>query len=243
MAEQPGSELESSSHVDTDLVRAAQEGSASAARLIVRRHNQRLYRVARAIVRDDTEAEDVLQEAYLSAFRSLTSFRADASLSTWLTRIVANKAIGRLKRGEMAISLDALDKIDWVQAEVVGMPHFDLDPERTATRSQVRELLERAIDNLPTSFRVVFVLRLVEQLSVKEAASSLGIPEETVKTRLHRAKKLMREQLQTELGSALTDTFPFHDPRCAAFTDALLACLAQNGETGGHSARRSYSIE
>jgi RNA polymerase sigma-70 factor (ECF subfamily) len=135
MAEQPGSELESSSRVDTELVRAAQEGSASAARLIVRRHNQRLYRVARAIVRDDTEAEDVLQEAYLSAFRSLTSFRADASLSTWLTRIVANKAIGRLKRGEMAIPLDALDKIDWVQAEVVGMPHFDLDPERTAQPS------------------------------------------------------------------------------------------------------------
>ena len=181
----------------------------------------------------------MLQEAYLSAFRSLTSFRADASLSTWLTRIVANKAIGRLKRGEMAIPLDALDKIDLVQAEVVGMPHFDLDPERAATRSQVRELLERAIDNLPTSFRVVFVLRLVEQLSVKEAASSLGIPKETVKTRLHRAKKLMREQLQTELGTTLTDTFPFQDPRCAAFTDALLARLAQNGETGGHSARRS----
>jgi RNA polymerase sigma-70 factor (ECF subfamily) len=241
MAEQPGSQRELSSLVDTELVRAAQEGSASAARLIVRRHNQRLYRVARAIVRDDSEAEDVLQEAYLSAFRSLSSFRADASLSTWLTRIVANKAIGRLKRGDMAIPLDALDKVDWVQTEVVGMPHFDFDPERTATRSQVRELLERAIDNLPTSFRVVFVLRLVEQLSVKEAAASLGIPEETVKTRLHRAKKLMREQLQTELGSALTDTFPFQDPRCAAFTDALVAHLANTSEVGGYSHHGSSS--
>jgi RNA polymerase sigma-70 factor, ECF subfamily len=183
-----------------------------------------------------------LQEAYLSAFRSLTGFRADASLSTWLTRIVANKAIGRLQRGEMAVPLDALDKIDWIQAEVVGMPHFDLDPEMTATRSQVRELLERAIDNLPTSFRIVFVLRLVEQLSVKEAASILGIPEETVKTRLHRAKKLMREQLQTKLGAALTDTFPFQDPRCAAFTDALLAQLTQTGEAGGHSHHRSCSM-
>jgi len=240
MAEQSGSELELSSLVDSELVRSAQEGSASAARLIVRRHNQRLYRVARAIVRDDTEAEDVLQEAYLRAFRSLTSFRADASLSTWLTRIVANEAIGRLRRKKMP--LEALDKIDWIQAEVVGMPHFDLDPERMAARSQVRELLERAIDNLPTSFRVVFVLRLVEQLSVKEAASSLGIPEETVKTRLHRAKKLMREQLQTELGSALTDTFPFQDPRCAAFTDALLAQLAQTGEAGGDSHHRPYSM-
>jgi RNA polymerase sigma-70 factor (ECF subfamily) len=116
------------------------------------------------------------------------------------------------------------------------MPH--LDPERTAARGQVRELLERAIDNLPAPFRMVFVMRMVEQLSTKETASSLEIPEETVKTRLHRAKKLMREQLQTELGSALTDTFPFQDPRCAEFTDALLARLTEGGV---HSHQRSCS--
>jgi RNA polymerase sigma-70 factor (ECF subfamily) len=120
MAEQPRSELELSRLVDVELVRAAQEGSASALRLIVRRHNQRLYRVARAIVRDDTEAEDVLQEAYLSAFRSLADFRAEASLSTWLTRIVANKAISRLQREDTAVPLDALDTIDWIQAEMVA---------------------------------------------------------------------------------------------------------------------------
>jgi RNA polymerase sigma-70 factor (ECF subfamily) len=233
MAEQPRSELELSRLVDVELVRAAQEGSASALRLIVRRHNQRLYRVARAIVRDDTEAEDVLQEAYLSAFRSLADFRAEASLSTWLTRIVANKAISRLQRDDTTVPLDALDKIDWIQAEVVGMPHLDLDPEKTAARGQVRELLERAIDNLPALFRVVFVMRMVEQLSTKDTASALGIPEETVKSRLHRAKKLMREQLQTELGSALTDTFPFQDPRCAEFTDT------GGGGPGGHSLQRS----
>ena len=136
MAEQPRSELELTRLVDAELVRTAQEGSASALRLIVRRHNQRLYRVARAIVRDDTEAEDVLQEAYLSAFRSLGSLRADASLSTWLTRIVANKAINRLHRGDTALPLHGLDKLDSIQAEVVGMPH--LDPEATAARSQVR---------------------------------------------------------------------------------------------------------
>ena len=114
MAEQPRSELELSRLVDVELVRAAQEGSASALRLIVRRHNQRLYWVARAIVRDDTEAEDVLQEAYLSAFRSLADFRAQASLATWLTRIVANKAISRLRREDTGVPLDALDKIDWI---------------------------------------------------------------------------------------------------------------------------------
>jgi RNA polymerase sigma-70 factor (ECF subfamily) len=240
MAEQPRSELELARLVDAELVRAAQEGSASALRLIVRRNNQRLYRVARAIVRDDTEAEDVLQEGYLSAFRSLESFRADASLSTWLTRIVANKAINRLHRGDTAVPLDALDKLDWIQAEVVGMPH--LDPEATAARSQVRELLERAIDNLPAPFRIVFVMRMVEQLSVRETASSLGIPEETVRTRLHRAKKLMREQLQTKLGSALNDTFPFQDPRCAEFTDALLARFAQSGDAR-QLRQRSFSKE
>src|ERR687897_1946067 len=121
------------------------------------------------------------------------------------------------------------------------MPHFDLDPETTAARSQVRELLERAIDNLPAPFRVVFVMRMVEQLSVKETASSLEIPEETVKTRLHRAKKLMREQLQTELGSVLSDTFPFQDPRCAEFTDALLVRVTRSGEPGDHSLQRACS--
>jgi RNA polymerase sigma-70 factor, ECF subfamily len=230
MAEQPRSELELSSLIDAELVRVAREGSASALRLMVRRNNQRLYRVARAIVRDDHEAEDVLQEAYLSAFGNLGKFRADASLSTWLTRIVINKAVGRLHRADATVPMDVLDKLDWMQAEVVGMPHLDLDPETTAARNQVRELLERAIDNLPAPFRIVFVMRMVEQLSIKDTASALGIREETVKTRLHRAKKLMRQQLQTKLGSALTDTFPFQDPRCAEFTESLIVRLTQSGQ-------------
>ena len=228
MPEQPPSELELSRFVDAELVRLAREGSLSALRLIVRRHNQRLYRVARAIVRDDTEAEDAMQEAYLSAFRNLAKFRADASLATWLTRIVVNKAISRLRRESIMVPLDVLDNVERPDADVVIMPHLasQLDPEQAAARSQVRDLLERAIDNLPEPFRVVFVLRMVEQLNVKETASSLGIREETVKTRLHRAKRLMREQLQTTLASTLTDTFPFQDPRCADFTDALLARVA-----------------
>jgi RNA polymerase sigma-70 factor (ECF subfamily) len=237
MPEQPASELELL--VDAELVRLAREGSVSALRLIVRRYNQRLYRVARAIVRDDTEAEDVLQEAYLSAFRNLAQFRADASLATWLTRIVVNKATDRRQRADILLPWDALDKIE--QPDVAAMPHLasELDPERTAARSQVRDLLERAIDNLPEPFRVVFVMRIVEQLSIKETACALGIPEDTVKTRLHRARKLMRMQLQTTLASALTDTFPFQDPRCAAFTDALLARFAAGSETASRSRQHS----
>src|SRR5918998_5318468 len=122
MAEQPRSELELSSLIDAELVRAAQEGSASALRLIVRRHNQRLYRVARAIVRDDSEAEDVMQEAYLSAFRSLATFRADASLATWLTRIVVNKAISHLRPERIMVPLETVDKVAWSDVGVGAMP-------------------------------------------------------------------------------------------------------------------------
>jgi len=233
MPEQPESELELL--VDAELVRLAREGSVSALRLIVRRYNQRLYRVARAIVRDDTEAEDVLQGAYLSAFHNLAQFRADASLATWLTRIVVNKAIDRRERADIMLPLAALDKVE--RPDIAVMPHLAsaVDPEMTAARSQIRALLEHAIDNLPEPFRVVFVMRMVEQLSIKETACSLGIPEETVKTRLHRAKALMREQLHTTLASALTDTFPFQDPRCAAFTDALLAQLTEGSEPSNRS--------
>ena len=232
MPEQPTSELALSRVVDAELVRLAREGSASALRLIVRRHNQRLYRVARAIVRDDAEAEDVMQEAYLSAFRHLAKFRADASLATWLTRIVVNKAIGYLRLERIMVPLETIDKVAWPDAGVVAMPPLasEFDPESIVARSQVRDLLERAIDNLPEPFRVVFVMRMVEQLSIKETACSLGLREETVKTRLHRARKLMRDQLQATLTSALTDTFSFQDPRCATFTDALLARLAEGSE-------------
>jgi RNA polymerase sigma-70 factor (ECF subfamily) len=230
MPEQPTSELALSRLVDAELVRLAREGSASALRLIVRRHNQRLYRVARAIVRDDTEAEDVMQEAYLSAFRNLTTFRADASLATWLTRIVVNRALGHVRPEAGMVPLDAVNDAGWPDVVTVHRAS-ETDPELFAARSQVRDLLEHAIDSLPEPFRVVFVLRMVEQLSIEETASALGLREETVKTRLHRAKKLMRAQLETKLGSAFTDAFPFQDPRCATFTDALLASLTDSGRS------------
>jgi len=240
MPEQPRSELELARLVDAELVHLARGGSASALRLIVRRHNQRLYRVARAIIREDAEAEDVMQEAYLSAFANLANFRAEASLATWLTRIVVNKAISHLQRESKMVPLDVVESVERSGAEIVSMPHleFEVDPERSTARSQVRDLLERAIDNLPEPFRVVFVMRMVEQLSVRETAASLGLREDTVKSRLHRAKKLMRDQLQTTLSSALTDIFPFQDPRCGNFTEALLTRLGQNGEPAGQSGQR-----
>lgn len=226
MPKQPRSELGLSRLEEADLVRLAREGSASALRLIVRRHNQRLYRVARAIVRDDTDAEDVLQEAYISAFANLGKFRADASLSTWLTRIVVNEAVKRLGRENVMLPLETIGTTERPDTELVAA-HLGtvVDPERSAARKQLRDRLEHAIDELPEAFRVVFVMRMVEQLSIKETASALGVREETVKTRLHRAKKLLREKLQVAFGAALTDIFPFQDPRCADFTDALLPRL------------------
>ena len=234
MPEQPAAELALSRRIDTELVRLAREGSVSALRLIVRRHNQRLYRVARAIVRDDTEAEDVMQEAYLRAFRNLAKFRADSSLATWLTRIVVNTAVGHRPQEAVMVPLDTVDN---VRLPDVVAPYLasEADPEQAAARSQVRDLLEHAIDSLPEPFRVVFVMRMVEQLSIEETASALDLRAETVKTRLHRAKKLMRGQLETRLGSALSDTFPFEGPRCASFTDALLVRLTGQGEPAGQS--------
>lgn len=240
MAAQTDADLQLSRLADAELVRLAREGSLSAKRLIVRRHNQRLYRVARAILRDDTEAEDALQDAYVSAFRSLAAFRGEAMLSTWLTRIVVNEALGRLRSRTRTVAWDDLGNRAQQEAEVEGLSEraSQADPETSAARSQIRRLLERAIDDLPAPFRVVFVMRMVEQLSVKETASVLGVPEETVKTRLFRARKLLREGLETELGSVLSDTFPFQDPRCAEFTDRLLARVAAGGEPAGPPTQR-----
>jgi RNA polymerase sigma-70 factor (ECF subfamily) len=183
-----------------------------------------------------------MQDAYLSAFANLAKFRADASLATWLTRIVVNKAINRLPREDVVVPLEVVEHLERPKGEIVGMPHLasEFDPETTAARSQVRDLLERAIDNLPEPFRIVFVMRMVEELSVKETASSLGIPEETVKSRLYRAKKMMREQLEPTLASVLTDSFPFQDPRCGEFTDALLARL-EGGEPADLPPQHRYS--
>jgi RNA polymerase sigma-70 factor, ECF subfamily len=212
---------------DAELAAHAAAGDAGAFRLIMERNNGRLYRVARGIVRNDSEAEDVVQESYMRAFSRLATFKGEASLSTWLTRIVLNEALGRLRRRRPTAELEAVDEAVSPGGEVVWFPGAasDTDPERAASRREIAGLLERAIDELPESFRVVFVMRAVEEMSGEETAEALGIPEATVKTRLHRARRLLRDTIQAELGGVLTDAFPFAGRRCARTTEIVLARL------------------
>jgi RNA polymerase sigma-70 factor (ECF subfamily) len=213
---------------DRALVERARQRDGAAVRLIMQRHNRRLYRAARSVLNDDAEAEDVVQEAYVRAFTHLDGFRGEAQLSTWLTRIALNEALGRLRRRRTTVGLKDIDAIsDQGEARVIYLPSArqDSDPEAAAARAEVRRLLERAVDQLPDHFRVVFMLRDIEEMSVEETASHLGLRPETVKTRLHRARRLLREALNKTLASALTDVFPCAGARCARIANAVLERL------------------
>jgi RNA polymerase sigma-70 factor (ECF subfamily) len=212
---------------DAELVELVRRRNGEAFRVIMQRNNQRLYRVARAVVRDDSEAEDVVQQAYVNAFGSLARFRGDASLATWLTRIVLNEALGRLRRQRPMVELDALDAEPAGNSKIIPFPLMtqEIDPERAAAQRQIRHLIERAIDDLPEIFRVVFVMRDVEGLSVEDTADFLGLEPATVKTRLHRARQRLRRALDEQLASTLSEAFPFQGRRCQQTADAVLERL------------------
>jgi len=210
---------------ERDLVAVARSGDADAFRLIMQRCNQRLFRIARSVVRDDAEAEDVLQEAYTRAFANFESFRGDSSLLTWLTSIVLNESRGRLRRRRTLVQVDRIEAAQNRGAEIVMFPSGKSDPEEDAARSQIRGMLERAVDDLPEPFRIVFIMRDVEECSIEETAASLDLRPQTVKTRLFRARKLLREALDQELSAALKDAFPFLGRRCLRVTEAVLAEL------------------
>jgi RNA polymerase sigma-70 factor (ECF subfamily) len=210
---------------DVALVQLARQGNADAFRIIMQRNNQRLYRVARSVVQDDSEAEDVVQQAYVNAFGSLGSFRGDSSLPTWLTRIALNEALERLRRRRPVVDLEVLDADPATgTAQVIAFPLMSesADPERAAARSQIQQLIEQAIDDLPEIFRLVFVMRDVEEMSIEETADYLGLPPATVKTRLHRARRQLRHALDEKLASTLTGAFPFNGKRCERITDKVL---------------------
>lgn len=212
---------------DEVLAAAAARGDAGAFRAIMKRHNQRLYRMARSILRNDAEAEDALQSAYLSAFRALGSFRGDSALATWLTRIVINEALALARGRRPALQAEG-DERTLIGGEVIPFPASGPapDPERAMAQSQIQRVVERAIDALPDEFRTVLVARTLEEMSVEETAELLGLKPETVKTRLHRARRLLRQAVEKEIGPTLLGAFPFAGRRCERMTEEVIRRLA-----------------
>lgn len=197
---------------DPELVERIRAGDMRAMAVLMRRHNRMLYRTARAILRDDAEAEDAVQEAYLHAYRSLASFRGESKLSTWLVRIAANEALMRRRRNIRMAEVVPLDPA--IQAE------------EDQGDSMLRRILEKRIDALPDDYRAVFVLRALEELTVEETAAALGIPEATVRTRYFRARGLLREALARDVDRTLEEAFAFDGERCDRMVAAVLERIA-----------------
>lgn len=215
---------------DAELAAHAAAGDHRAFETIMRRNNQLLFRTARSILKNDEEAEDAVQEAYLHAYRALGGFRADAKLSTWLVRIVANEALGRLRRrGADVIPLDTVTDAATAQMETFMDQDPNVQPDRAVERAEVRKLIEARIDMLPEAFRPVFMLRAVQEFTVEETAAALGIPEATVRTRFFRARSLMREGLSRDLDLAYEEVFAFAGERCDRIVARVMARLNEGG--------------
>jgi RNA polymerase sigma factor (sigma-70 family) len=206
---------------DAALVQLIVSGDRSAFELLMRRHNRRLYRLARAALRNPAEAEDALQDAYLLAFRSLHQFRGEASVSTWLSRLVLNECFGRRRRDHRRQTVVPITNSS-AEIDVVADTQNEM-PDQLTGREQVRALLESKLDALPQDFRIVFALRSIEELSVEETAQTLGIPEATVRSRHFRAKSLLRESLAREFDVAERDVFEFGGTHCDRIVAEVLS--------------------
>lgn len=207
---------------DEEVIQRVLAGETALYEIIMRRHNQRLYRVARAIVRDPDEAEDVMQESYVRAYVHLGQFAGEAKFSTWLTRIAVHEALGRMNRKKRMVQPAEGDEPGCRMDEVrSGTP----DPETQTSEAEARRLLEQAIESLPDSYRTVFVMREVEGLSTAETARCLDLNEENVKVRLHRSRRMLRDALYQRAQVATANAFQFLGPRCDAVVAAVLRRL------------------
>jgi RNA polymerase sigma-70 factor (ECF subfamily) len=195
---------------DMDVIDQVLRGRTALFELLMRRYNERVYRAARSIVRDDEEAEDVMQQAYVNAFTHLRQFNGSARFSTWLTRIAINEALARVRRQGRYETFD--DELSNVEPFMPRNPSDN--PERQAFAGELRGLLEWAIDALPNGMREVFVLREVEELSTSEVAECLGVSEDAVKTRLSRGRATLRRLLMERTGATAPEAFRFYRPRC-----------------------------
>jgi RNA polymerase sigma-70 factor (ECF subfamily) len=209
---------------DVELARRVAQGDQAAFEALMRRHNRALFRTARAILRDDAEAEDALQEAYLQAYRTIGGYRGDARLSTWLARVVANEALMRLRKQARRSAIVPLQPgVPVEEINQIAEGSMDKTPESAARRAELRKLLEERIDALPGAYRAVFMLRGVEEYSVEETAGILQIPEATVRSRFFRARSLLREGLASEVDLACEDAFGFAGERCDRVVARVLA--------------------
>jgi len=208
------------------LVRRARERDEPAIRSIMQSNNRRLYRLARGILRNDSEAEDVVQETYVRAFTHLQDFRGDSSLATWLGRIAINEALGRLRRQHANVEWTSLPP-GTLEAQIIQFPlsAASEDPEKSMAQREIQHVVEHAIDELPEAFRIVFITRVIEGMNLEETAEILGLKPETVKTRLHRARTMLRDNVEKKIGPVVMEAFPFAGKRCERLTDAVLKRL------------------
>ena len=222
MGPSPALAVGGSEQADEALIQQVLAGNTALFELLMRRYNERVYRAARSIVRDEHETEDVMQQVYVNAFTHLSQFNGAARFSTWLTRIAVNEALARVRRQGRYDSFDEPRS----KAEPFATHHPADDPERQAFAQELRGLLERAIDSLPNGMREVFVLREVEGLSTLEVAECLDVSEDVVKTRLSRGRALLRQLLMERTGAAAPEAFRFYRPRCDRVVAAVLATIA-----------------
>ena len=215
---------------DAELIQRARSRDEKAVRAIMQANNRRLYRIARGILRNDSEAEDVVQETYVRAFTHLESFRGDSSLATWLARIAMNEALGRLRRQRAGVEWTSLPE-GTIEAQIIQFPHSAAseDPEKSMAQRQIQNVVEHAIDELPDPFRVVFITRVIEGMNVEETAEILQLKPETVKTRLHRARTMLRDNVEKKIGPVVMEAFPFAGRRCERLTQAVLKRLGFAG--------------
>lgn len=223
-------ELGYSSMSDIHLAQLYSRRDPEAVRLVMTRNNQRLFRAAYSILGSRSEAEDIVQNVYLKAFSSITTFEGRSSISTWLTRVTVNEALEQRRTNQRRKENFESDSVIALQeqrdANISGTASY-YEPDRAAAREQLRKLIEDAIDRLPDHFRLTFLLREVEQLRVAEIAEVLDVPVATVKTRCLRARRLLQEQLLSEVGSALNGSFPFAGAECEAMAEKVLNILAE----------------
>ena len=215
---------------DGEIVRRVRAGDRALFEVLMRRHNQRIYRTARAIVKDESEVEDVMQQAYINAFTHLHQFEERSQFSSWLTRIALNEAIGRRRKMKAMTSMtENFEEGAW-DADVA--PARQPTPEHLAYARELQRLLEDAVDELPDAYRAVFMLRDIEGLSTTETAEGLGLGDEAVKTRLHRARAMIRRSVSGRIGEAAAGAFQFQAPRC----DKVVAFVLEQVERIGNSA-------